>query len=48
MTQIIGAICDDRKTALAISDRMITTSDLSLSFEHEIPKMDEITSNCIP
>jgi len=47
MTQIIGAICDGGKTALAISDRMITTSDLSLSFEHEIPKIDKITSNCI-
>jgi hypothetical protein len=47
MTQIIGAICDNGKTALAISDRMITTGDLSLAFEHELPKMDELTPNCI-
>lgn len=47
MTQIIGAICDNSKRALAISDRMITTSDLSLSFEHETPKIDELATNCI-
>lgn len=47
MTQIIGAICDERKKAIALSDRMITTSDLSLAFEHETPKIDKITSNCI-
>ena len=47
MTQIIGAICDKGKKALAISDRMITTSDLSLAFEHESRKMDELSTNCI-
>lgn len=47
MTQIIGAVCDKGKKALAISDRMITTADLSLSFEHEEPKCDKLTDNCV-
>jgi len=47
LTQLIAAICERRSKAIALSDRMITTQDLSLAFEHESPKIDKITDNCV-
>ena len=47
MTQIIAAICDGRKKVIALSDRMLTTRDLSLAFEHEEPKIEKITEHCV-
>jgi len=47
MTQIIGVICDDGEKAIAVSDRMITTADLSLAFEHESRKISHISTNCV-
>ena len=47
MTQIIGVICENGKKAIALCDRMLTTADLSLAFEHETPKIEGLTSNCV-
>jgi len=47
MTQIIAAICDARKKIVALSDRMLTTRDLSLAFEHEEPKVERVTEHCL-
>jgi hypothetical protein len=35
MTQLIAVLCDDKKRIILISDRMVSTSDESLAFEHE-------------
>lgn len=35
MTQLIGVLCEDRGKVILISDRMVTTSNGSLAFEHE-------------
>ena len=42
MTICIGAICDNRKTAIACADRMLTSSDNTLAFEHDVPKISEL------
>ena len=47
MTQLIGAICENGKKVIVLSDRMITTSDLTLAFEHEVPKAEIIANNAI-
>ena len=36
MTQLIGVLCEDRKKVVLISDRMVTTVNGSLAFEHEV------------
>ncbi|TET72404.1 MAG: hypothetical protein E3J56_05540 [Candidatus Aminicenantes bacterium] len=35
MTQLIGVICENRQEVILMSDRMVTTADESLAFEHE-------------
>jgi len=35
VTQLIGVICENREKVVLLSDRMVTTSDGSLAFEHE-------------
>ncbi len=43
----IGVICDNRKTAIACSDRMLTSGDNTLAFEHDVPKIVELFGNCL-
>ena len=35
MTICIGTICDNGKKAIVVTDRMVTSSGLSVEFEHE-------------
>lgn len=46
VTQLIGALCEDRTKVILISDRMVTTTNGSLAFEHE-PKFQIIAPNAI-
>jgi hypothetical protein len=46
MTQLIGALCDDRKQVILVSDRMVTAGDFTLGFEHE-PKYERISHNAL-
>lgn len=46
MTQLIGMLCEDRDKAVLVSDRMVTTSNGSLAFEHE-PKCAFVASNAL-
>jgi hypothetical protein len=46
MTQLVGALCDNRTKVILVSDRMVTTEDGSLAFEHE-PKYELMASNAL-
>lgn len=46
MTQLVGVICEDRSKVILISDRMVTTADGSLAFEHEA-KCSIVASNAL-
>lgn len=46
MTQLIGLICENRKKVILISDRMVTTSNGSLCFEHE-RKCERVAYNAL-
>lgn len=46
MTQLIGALCEDRTKVILLSDRMVTAGGGSLAFEHE-PKYAMMSSNAI-
>ena len=35
MTQLVGVLCENREKVVLLSDRMVTTADGSLAFEHE-------------
>ena len=47
MTVCIGVICDNGKSIVMTSDRMITAGNLSVEFEHPTSKMDKLTDNSI-
>ena len=47
MTVIIGAICNSGKQAIVAADRMLTHDILSVEFETQERKMDEMTKSCI-
>ncbi|MCH8877631.1 MAG: hypothetical protein IIA89_12530 [Chloroflexi bacterium] len=47
MTQLIGAICEDGKTVIAVSDRMVSTGDMTLTFEHPRMKAERLTEKAI-
>jgi hypothetical protein len=47
MTICIGATCASSKTAIVASDRMITTGDLTIAFEHDVSKITQLTANCL-
>lgn len=47
MTICIGAICEERKKAVFALDRMLTSRELSLEFEHDERKIDEISDTCV-
>lgn len=46
MTQLVGALCEDRTKVILVSDRMITTEDDSLAFEHEA-KFEIVSPNAL-
>lgn len=41
MTQLIGVICEDGQKVITVSDRMVSTGDMTLSFEQ--PRMKAVT-----
>ncbi len=51
VTICIGALCDadggTPKKAITLSDRMVTYADLTVAFEHDTPKIDILSSNCL-
>ncbi len=47
MTQLIGAICDDGKKVITLSDRMVSTGDMTLAFEHPRIKAMVITQKSV-
>lgn len=46
MTQLVGVLCEDRTKVILVSDRMVSTGDGSITFEHE-PKFALIAPNAI-
>lgn len=46
MTQLIGALCENRSKLILISDRMVTTGNGTLAFEHEA-KFQFVAPNAI-
>jgi hypothetical protein len=47
MTQLIAALCDGGKTAIAVSDRMVSSSDMTLGFEAPDAKSEVISNNFV-
>src|SRR5205809_5295588 len=47
MTQLIAALCDGGKTAVAVSDRMVSTSDMTLGFEAPDAKSEIISDKFV-
>ncbi len=47
MTQLIAAICDGGQTVVTVSDRMISTGDMTLTFEPDRSKAIPIARNAV-
>lgn len=47
LTIIVGAICSNGKQVIVAADRMLTHGALSIEFETEERKIEEITKSCI-
>ncbi len=47
MTQLIGAICEKGSKIVTVSDRMVGTGDMTLTFEHEQPKAQVILKTAV-
>lgn len=47
MTICISTICDSSKKVIVASDRMMTSGDLTVAFEHDVPKIQKLTENCV-
>jgi len=47
MTICIGTICEKSKYAIFACDRMLTEDGLSIEFEHDEPKYDVLSPNCV-
>lgn len=47
LTICIAAICDEGKSVVAASDRMITSEQIAIEFEHDTPKIYQVTKKCI-
>ena len=47
MTQLVGALCEKRKTIITVSDRMVSSGDMSITFEPDKPKHEVITNKCL-
>jgi hypothetical protein len=46
MTQLVAALCqcEGKPRVIGITDRMLSTSDMTLTFERDEPKIEIITS----
>lgn len=47
VTQLVGAICDHGKKIVTVSDRMVSTSGMTLTFEQERTKAVKISNNSV-
>jgi len=47
MTQLIGALCDDSNSIVTLSDRMVSSGDMTITFEPDSPKYHQLTDKCI-
>lgn len=47
MTVCIGAICDNGKSIVAVSDKMITAAPPYVEFEHDLIKLEELSNKCL-
>ena len=47
MTQLVGAICEDGKKVITVSDRMVSTGDMTLMFEQPRSKAELIAPRAI-
>jgi len=47
MTQLIAAICDGGQTVVTVSDRMVATGDMTLTFEPEESKAQPISNKAV-
>lgn len=47
MTQLVGAICEHGTKVITISDRMVSTGDMTLSFEHPRLKAFAVTEQSV-
>jgi len=47
MTICIGVVCQNRKRAIFASDRMLTSPGLSVEFEHNEPKYENLSPTCV-
>jgi len=46
MTQLVGVLCENGDKVILVSDRMVTTANGSLAFEHD-PKFEPVSPNVI-
>lgn len=47
MTQLIGALCDNKSTVVTVSDRMVSSGDMTITFEPDRPKYRRVTDKCV-
>jgi hypothetical protein len=47
MTQLVSAICDQGKTVVTVSDRMISTGDMTMAWEQPRPKYNAISNKAV-
>lgn len=47
MTQLIGVVCDNGQRVLTLSDRMVSTGDMRLAYEHPRMKAEPISSHAV-
>lgn len=47
MTVCISAICDNGKSIVAVSDKMITAAPPYVEFEHDLIKLEELSNKCL-
>ena len=47
MTICIGAICDEYKAVVVASDKMVTAWYPPIEFEHDTPKIEQLSDTCV-
>lgn len=47
MTQLVGAICEDGEKVITVTDRMVSTADMTLTFEHPHMKAVRISDKAV-
>lgn len=47
MTQLIGAICENGKMVITVSDRMVSTGDMTLTYEQPVKKVTYLSEKII-